>query len=47
MMACADMTVETEVKKVLEQIRTFEIENNILYLRDESGLALMSLRAVD
>lgn len=47
MMACDDMTVETEVKKVLEQIRTFEIEKNILYLRDESGLALMSLRAVD
>lgn len=47
MMACADMTVETEVKKVLERIRKFEIENNVLYLRDESGQALMSLRAVD
>ena len=47
MMACADMTVETEAKKVLELIRKFEIENNVLYLRDESGQALMSLRAVD
>jgi heat shock protein HslJ len=47
MMACADMTVETEVKKVLELIREFEIENNVLYLRDEQGQALMSLRAVD
>lgn len=47
MMACADMTVEMEVKKVLELIRTFEIENNTLYLRNESGQALMSLRAVD
>lgn len=47
MMACADMTAETEVKKVLELIRKFEIENNVLYLRNESGQALMSLRAVD
>ncbi|GAA0880136.1 hypothetical protein GCM10009119_31060 [Algoriphagus jejuensis] len=47
MMACPDMTVESEVKKVMELIRSFEIENNVLYLRDEKGQALMSLRAVD
>lgn len=47
MMACPQMEVEIEVKKVLERVRTFEIENNVLYLRDEKGDALMSLRAVD
>lgn len=47
MMACPNMEVENEIKKVLELIRTFEIENNVLYLRDEKGQALMSLRAVD
>ncbi|MBN7810692.1 DUF4377 domain-containing protein [Algoriphagus sp. H41] len=47
MMACPNMEAENEVKKVLELVRTFEIENNVLYLRDEKGDALMSLRAVD
>ncbi|GAB3221395.1 DUF4377 domain-containing protein [Algoriphagus aestuariicola] len=47
MMACPDMEVEIAVKKTLELIRSFEIENNVLYLRDDKGLALMSLRAVD
>ncbi|OOG71918.1 DUF4377 domain-containing protein [Algoriphagus sp. A40] len=47
MMACPSMEVEMEVKKVLELIRKFEIENNVLYLRDESGQVLMSLRAID
>lgn len=47
MMACPNMETEIELKKVLGLIRKFEIENNVLYLRDESGQALMSLRAVD
>ncbi len=47
MKACLNMEVEMEVKKVLQLIRTFEIENNVLYLRDENSQALMSLRAVD
>ncbi len=47
MMACPSMEVEMEVKKVLELIRKFEVKNNVLYLHDESGQALMSLRAVD
>jgi heat shock protein HslJ len=47
MMACPSMEVEMEVKHVLEQIRKYKIENNTLYLQDESGQALMSLRAVD
>ncbi len=47
MMACPNMEAEMEIKKVLERIHKFEIENNVLYLRDESGQILMSLRAVD
>lgn len=47
MMACPTMEAETEVKKALQLIRKFDIENNVLYLRDELGQALMSLRAVD
>lgn len=47
MMACPNMEVEMEIKRVLELIRKFDIENNTLSLRDESGQILMSLRAVD
>jgi heat shock protein HslJ len=47
MMACSNMEVESEIKKVLELIRKFEIKNNVLYLQDEKGETLMSLKAVD
>lgn len=47
MMACPNMETELELQKVLILIRKFEIENNVLYLRNESGQILMSMRAVD
>lgn len=47
MKACPDMEVELEIQKVLPRIRSFEIENGRLYLRDEGGQILMSFQAVD
>ncbi|TDQ18854.1 META domain-containing protein [Algoriphagus boseongensis] len=47
MMACPNMEVELDVQKALEKIRTYKIENRILYLMDEEGKNLMMLQAVD
>lgn len=47
MKACPDMELELEIQKVFPRIRAYEIENGRLYLKDESGLILMSFQAVD
>ncbi|WP_425639315.1 DUF4377 domain-containing protein [Algoriphagus yeomjeoni] len=47
MMACPDMTIENTISKALINTRGYKLENNQLYMMNESGETLIIFQAVD
>ena len=46
-MACPDMSAENAISKALTDTRGYKLENNQLYLMNESGEILITFQAVD
>ncbi|MFC5623228.1 DUF4377 domain-containing protein [Algoriphagus winogradskyi] len=46
-MACPDMSAENAISKALTDTRGYKLENNQLYLLNESGQTLMTFQAID